>query len=72
MADRMHMSATTDGRVVAVAIDDAGDHWVIDDGKVIPHGLNGQGRGFDAIMPSTLCHSLSSRRAPSVSSALSV
>ena len=38
MAERMHMTATADGRVVAVAVDDAGDHWVIDDGKVIPHG----------------------------------
>ena len=38
MIERMYMSATADGRVVAVAVDDAGDHWVIDDGKVIPHG----------------------------------
>ena len=31
---RMHMTATADNRVVAVAVDDSGDHWLIDDGNV--------------------------------------
>ncbi len=33
--DRMHMTATADGRVVALGVEDAtGDHILIDDGEV--------------------------------------
>ena len=38
MAERMHICATANGRVVLVALDDASEDYVIDDGKIIPHG----------------------------------
>ena len=34
LIQRLHMTATADGRVVAIGCNDAGDHAIVDDGEV--------------------------------------